>query len=49
MILLLYKGYAIVREYSDSLYVIISELWDSYYESWNTFQEPEYYNFIVDW
>jgi hypothetical protein len=43
------QGYSIVRQYSDSLYVVISELWDQYYDRWTDFQEPQYINFIVDW
>jgi len=43
------QGYSIVRQYSDSLYVVISELWDQYYDKWTDFQEPQYINFIVDW
>lgn len=43
------QGYSIVRQYSDSLYVVISELWDQYYDRWIDFQEPQYMNFIVDW
>jgi len=42
-------GYSIVRQYSDSLYVVISELWDQYFDRWMDFQEPAYFNFIVDW
>lgn len=44
------KSYKIIRSYSDSVLVVFSVLFDSYYGLWtDEMQEPEYYNVVMDW
>ena len=44
-----HDAYHIVRAKSDTLLVIISDLWSDYFNTWNIFKEPNYYNFGMDW
>jgi len=44
-----HDAYHVVRAHSDTLLVIISDLWSDYFNTWNMFKEPNYYNFGMDW
>ena len=44
------EAYAIIRKYNSKAMVVISVLWEDYYDMWsNEMREPEYYNVVFDW
>lgn len=44
------EAYRIIRGSSDSLLVVISELWSNQYDSWSLFfDERHYHNVVMDW
>ena len=44
------QAYKIIRAYSPNCLVVVSMLWDDYYEKWNQdLLEPEYVNVVFDW